>query len=46
MTLDTRIQIRMSDIEKEQLKEQANEAGFTVSDYIRWLVENNSGKED
>lgn len=46
MALETRIQIRMSDIEKEQLEEQSNEAGFTVSDYIRWLIENDSGRED
>ena len=46
MALETRIQIRMSDIEKEQLEEQANESGFTVSDYMRRLIENDSGRED
>ena len=45
MALETRIQVRLSDIEKESLQEQADEAGFTISDYIRWLV-NNSGKEE
>lgn len=46
MALETRIQVRLSEIEKENLQEQANEAGFTISDYIRWLVINNSGKEE
>lgn len=46
MALDTRIQIRMTELEKEQLEEQAAESGFTVSDYIRWLIEDNSGKEE
>lgn len=46
MALETRIQVRLSEIEKENLQEQANDAGFTISDYIRWLIVNNSGKEE
>lgn len=46
MALETRIQVRLSDYEKEALKEQADESGFSLSDYIRWLIVNNSGKEE
>ena len=46
MAYETRIQIRLTDNEKEELQEQADESGFTVSDYIRWLIVNNSGKEE
>lgn len=46
MTLDTRLQVRMTQEEIEKLKEQAEDNGFTVSDYIRYLVENDKGGED
>lgn len=45
MALDTRLQVRMTQDEIEELKEQAEDNGFTVSDYIRYLVENDKGGE-
>lgn len=44
--LDTRLQVRMTQEEIEELKEQAEDNGFTVSDYIRYLVENDKGGEE
>jgi predicted DNA binding CopG/RHH family protein len=46
MALDTRLQVRMTQDEIEELKEQAEDNGFTVSDYIRYLVENDKGGEE
>lgn len=46
MALDTRLQVRMSTEEIEELKEQAEDNGFTISDYIRYLVENDKGGEE
>lgn len=46
MALDTRLQVRMTQEEIEELKEQAEDNGFTVSDYIRYLVENDKGGEE
>lgn len=46
MALDTRLQVRMTQNEIEELKEQAEDNGFTVSDYIRYLVENDKGGEE
>lgn len=46
MALDTRLQVRMTQDEIEELKEQAEDNGFTVSDYIRYLVENAKGGEE
>lgn len=40
MALEVRTQVRMTREELEELKEQAEDNGFTVSDYIRWLIEN------
>lgn len=42
MALNVRAQIRMSEEELENLKEQANDNGLNVSDYVRWLIENDS----
>ena len=46
MALDTRLQVRMTQEEIEDIKEQAEDSGFTVSDYIRYLVENDKGGEE
>lgn len=46
MALDTRLQVRMTQEDIEELKEQAEDNGFTVSDYIRYLVENDKGGEE
>lgn len=46
MALDTRLQVRMTQEEIEELKDQAEDNGFTVSDYIRYLVENDKGGEE
>lgn len=46
MAMETRLQVRMSTEEIEELKEQAEDNGFTVSDYIRYLVENDKGGEE
>ena len=46
MALDTRLQVRMTQDEIEELKEQEEDNGFTVSDYIRYLVENDKGGEE
>ncbi len=37
---NTRLQVRCTAEELEEFKEQANENGFTISDYIRYLIEN------
>lgn len=39
MALEVRTQVRMTREELEELKEQAEENGFTMSDYIRYLIE-------
>ncbi len=39
-TKNTRLQVRMSLEELEELKEQAEYNGFDVSTYIRYLIEN------
>lgn len=46
MSKNVRAQIRMTDEELENLKQQAEDNGFTLSDYVRWLIENNKGGED
>ena len=46
MALETRMQVRMSREELEELKEQAEDNGFTISDYIRYLVEQQKGGEE
>lgn len=45
MALEVRAQVRMSREELEELKEQADANGLTVSDYVRWLIENDKGGE-
>ena len=45
MAIDNRIGIRMTTEEKEQLEYQANEAGLTITEYIKWLVENDRKEE-
>lgn len=46
MALNVRAQIRMSEEELENLKEQAEDNGFTLSDYIRYLVEQDKGGKE
>mgnify|MGYP002773278415 CR=1 FL=1 len=46
MALETRAQVRMSREELEELKEQAEDNGLSVSDYIRYLVEQDKGGEE
>ena len=46
MALETRVGVRMTHEELEELKEQANDAGLSVSDYVRWLIENDKGGEN
>lgn len=36
--LETRIQVRMSNEEVEEVKDLANEFGLSVSDFIRYLI--------
>ena len=35
----------MTDEELENLKQQAEDNGLNLSDYVRWLVENDKGGE-
>lgn len=46
MALETRLQVRMSNEEIEEIKDLANDYGLSVSDYIRYLVENDKGGEE
>lgn len=46
MSKNVRAQIRMTDEELENLKQQADDNGFTLSDYIRYLVEQDKGGEE
>lgn len=46
MALETRLQVRMSNEEIEEIKDLADEYGLSVSDYIRYLVENDKGGEE
>lgn len=45
MSKNVRAQIRMTDEELENLKQQAEDNGLNLSDYVRWLVENDKGGE-
>lgn len=45
MALDVRAQVRMTSEELEELKEQAEDNGLTISDYIRYLIETDKGGE-
>lgn len=42
MSMEVRAQVRMSREELEELKEQANDNGLNISDYIRWLIANDA----
>lgn len=46
MALETRLQVRMSNEEIEEIKDLADNYGLSVSDYIRYLVENDKGGEE
>lgn len=46
MALEVRTQVRMTREELEELKEQAKENGFTMSDYIRYLIEQDKGGDE
>lgn len=46
MALETRLQVRMSNEEIEEIKDLADDYGLSVSDYIRYLVENDKGGEE
>lgn len=46
MALDTRIQVRCTNEELEEFKELAEDNGLSLSDYIRWLLENNKGGDE
>lgn len=46
MALETRIQVRCSTEELEEFKNLAEDNGFTLSDYIRWLLENEKGGDE
>lgn len=46
MALEVRTQVRMTREELEELREQAEENGFTMSDYIRYLIEQDKGGDE
>lgn len=46
MALDTRIQVRCTNEELEEFKELAEYNGLSLSDYIRWLLEQEKGGEE
>lgn len=46
MALEVRTQVRMTREELEELKEQAEANGFTMSDYIRYLIEQDKGGDE
>lgn len=46
MALDTRIQVRCTNEELEEFKELAEDNGLSLSDYIRWLLENEKGGDE
>lgn len=46
MALDTRIQVRCTNEELEEFKELAEDNGLSLSDYIRWLLEQEKGGEE
>lgn len=43
--METRMQVRCTTEELEEFKELAEDNGFTLSDYIRYLLENEKGGE-
>lgn len=43
---DNRIGIRITAEEKEQLIEQAEQRGLSITDYILWLVDEDFEKND
>lgn len=46
MALNTRIQVRCTDEELEEFKELAEDNGLSLSDYVRWLLEQEKGGEN
>lgn len=46
MALNVRLQVRCTDEELEEYKELAEDNGFTLSDYIRYLLEQEKGGEE
>ncbi len=44
--LETRLQVRVSTEELEEIKELAEDNGLSVSDYIRYLIEEQKGGEE
>ena len=46
MALDTRIQVRCTNEELEEFKELAEDNGLSLSDYIRWLLEQEKEGEE
>lgn len=44
--LETRLQVRMSADELEEIKDLADDTGLSVSDFIRYLVEEYKGGEE
>lgn len=46
MALDTRIQVRCTNEELEEFKELAEDNGLSLSDYVRWLLEQEKGGEE
>lgn len=46
MALNTRIQVRCTTEELEEFKELAEDNGLSLSDYIRWLLENGKGGDE
>ena len=46
MALDTRIQVRCTNEELEEFKELAEDNGLSLSDYIRWLLEQEEEGEE
>lgn len=46
MALDVRTQVRMTREDLEELKERAEENGFTMSDYIRYLIKQDKGGDE
>lgn len=45
MSKETRLQVRCTTEELEEFKELAEDNGLSLSDYIRWLLEDAKGGE-
>ena len=46
MALQTRLQVRCTSEELEEYKELAEDNGFTLSDYVRYLLEQEKGGDE